>query len=61
MERACRAVLEQWATGRTMVPGEWNRSIYLFLMAEKGVSGTKRSPEGNLCRDAEYAALGRTP
>ena len=36
MEPACGGLPEQWAVGRPMVPGEWNRGIHLFLLAEEG-------------------------
>ena len=50
-------VPEQRATGRTMVPGKWDRGIHLFLLAEEGVSGSKRSPGGTF---AEVPIMERT-
>ncbi len=57
MEPASGGLPEQWAVGRPMVPGEWNRGIHLFLLAEEGVPGPERSPGGNLCRGANHGAF----
>ena len=48
---------EQWAVGRSRVSGKWDSGIHLFLLAEEGVSGTERSPEGDLCRGANHGAF----
>ena len=45
-------MLEQQTIGRSMMPGKWNRSIHLFLLAAKGVSGPERSSGDNFCRSS---------
>lgn len=45
IEPVCRSLSEQWATGRSIVPGKWKRGIQLFLQAKEGVSNPKRKSE----------------
>ena len=57
MGPTCGGLPEQRAIGRPMVQGKWDSGIYLFLLAEEGVSGPERSPGGNLCRGANHGAF----
>ena len=44
-------------SARPEQPGKWDSGIYLFLLAEEGVSDPERSPGGNLCRGANHGAF----
>ena len=57
MEPTCGSLPEQRAVGRSMVPGKWDSGIYLFLLAEEGVSGPERSPGSDLRRGADHGAF----
>ena len=48
MQQMYGSVPEQWGASRSMMPGKWDRGIYLFLPAEQSVSGPARSSGGIL-------------